>query len=443
MRGGFGRASAGGMASRARAPRLFRHATSSRDDDSQRARQFSSALRSSRARPPRRSSVDHVGHGRSTGDHVRGQAAGLDLDVPGASASDPDAPSSPLSVPRGSPWRADLPPPRAAPRRALRSRALPSPTDRSQSIETLSHWCVFHRKRAKILAPTWQRELRAAPGKRKLGFLYLANDVMQNSRKKGNEWIEAMWPIMSWAVKHTLRHTGDDKVAKSCAKLVKVWTDRRIFGSRDLEGWLDVGADDEDAAPAAPAAPAAAPTVARHREERLAEIPSALTGKNAELAKALEACETAARALASANAACDADLRDDVLADEFLDAATDPEDAKRRVQAAESALASRRAALEESARCRGDAARLAREVAEACEAAAAEESEALDASAGVAVKVATLRMKATKRAAAAMAKAAAEEAAGSKNPKPGLPPPGPSSAHAPPPAAEEEEYVPE
>ena len=302
---------------------------------------------------------------------------------------------------------------------------------------------MFHRKRAKILAPTWQRELRAAPGKRKLGFLYLANDVMQNSRKKGNEWIEAMWPIMSWAVKHTLRHTGDDKVAKSCAKLVKVWTDRRIFGSRDLEGWLDVGADDEDVAPAAPAAPAAAPTVARHREERLAEIPSALTGKNAELAKALEACETAARALASANAACDADLRDDVLADDFLDAATDPEDAKRRVQAAESALASRRAALEESARCRGDAARLAREVAEACEAAAAEESEALDASAGVAVKVATLRMKATKRAAAAMAKAAAEEAAGSKNPKPGLPPPGPSSAHAPPPAAEEEEYVPE
>ena len=233
---------------------------------------------------------------------------------------------------------------------------------------------MFHRKRAKILAPTWQRELRAAPGKRKLGFLYLANDVMQNSRKKGNEWIEAMWPIMSWAVKHTLRHTGDDKVAKSCAKLVKVWTDRRIFGSRDLE----VGSTSAPTTRTPPRRPppenAAAPTVARRREERLAEIPSALTGKNAELAKALEACETAAKALATANSACDADLRDDVLADDFLDAASDPEDAKRRVQAAESALASRRAALEERARCRGEAARLAREGAEACEAAAAEES---------------------------------------------------------------------
>ena len=126
-------------------------------------------------------------------------------------------------------------------------------TSTSQSIETLSHWCVFHRKRAKILAPAWQRELRAAPPKRKLSFLYLANDVMQNSRKKGSEWIEALWPIMSWATRHTLRNTGDDKTQKSCAKLVKVWQDRKIFGSRSLDGWLD--ADDDETDVAAPPTP--------------------------------------------------------------------------------------------------------------------------------------------------------------------------------------------
>ena len=54
-----------------------------------------------------------------------------------------------------------------------------------QSIETLSHWCVFMRKYAKALAPVWQQQMRAAPGKRKLNFLYLANDFLQNSRKKG------------------------------------------------------------------------------------------------------------------------------------------------------------------------------------------------------------------------------------------------------------------
>ena len=127
---------------------------------------------------------------------------------------------------------------------------------------------MFHRKRAKTLAPVWQKELRAAPGKRKLSFLYLANDVLQNSRKKGSEWIEALWPKMEWAVKHTLRATSDEKTAKSCAKLVKVWLDRRIFGSRSLEGWLDASAGDDAAdatADAAAADAAAADARARPR----------------------------------------------------------------------------------------------------------------------------------------------------------------------------------
>ena len=319
----------------------------------------------------------------------------------------------------------------------------------------MSHWCVFHRKRAKALAPVWQKELRAAPGKRKLCFLYLANDVLQNSRKKGSEWIEALWPKMEWAMKHTLRATSDEKTAKSCAKLVKVWLDRRIFGSRSLEGWLDASTGDDAAADAAAAAEAAAaatarePPVARRKEERLTEIPAALTGKNAALAKALEAAEKAITALAAADAACAADLSDEVLADGFVEAAADPEDAKRKMQAAESALAARREALEESSRLRMEAARLAREVSEAHEAAAASESEALDASAGIAVKVATLRMKATKRAAAAMAAMAAAEAAGVNKSRPGLDPPPQTAVVAAPdatvPATEpaEEEYVPE
>ena len=198
---------------------------------------------------------------------------------------------------------------------------------------------MFHRKRAKTLAPVWQKELRAAPGKRKLSFLYLANDVLQNSRKKGSEWIEALWPKMEWAVKHTLRATSDEKTAKSCAKLVKVWLDRRIFGSRSLEGWLDARA--ETTPPTPPPAAAAADgggggraraPVARRKEERLTEIPAALTGKNAALAKALEAAEKAIAALAAADATCAADLRDEVLADGFAEAAADPEDAKRALK---------------------------------------------------------------------------------------------------------------
>ena len=333
----------------------------------------------------------------------------------------------------------------------------------SQSIETLSHWCVFHRKRAKTLVPTWQQELRAAPPKRKLTFLYLANDVLQNSRKKGNEWIEACWPIMGWAVKHTLRNTGDEKTAKSCEKLVNVWQDRRIFGSRSLRDWLDVGdgrdrtgGDDAAAPEGQPAAPAAAPAapagpaVARRREERLAEVPAALTGTNASLARALEAAEKAAAALAAADALCETDLKPEAYADDALETSDDPVKALRALQAAENAITATRVALEEAAGCHEEAARYAKDVLERCEAAAEAQAAALDDSAGVMVKVATLRMKATKRAAAELARQAAAEGAGSKNPKASAPStksggedPAPAAAAAATEPAGDDEYVPE
>ena len=54
----------------------------------------------------------------------------------------------------------------------------------SQSIETLSHWCVFHRKKAKDLVKVFERELQGAAGKRKLVFLYLANEHLLPLRRK-------------------------------------------------------------------------------------------------------------------------------------------------------------------------------------------------------------------------------------------------------------------
>ena len=303
----------------------------------------------------------------------------------------------------------------------------------SQSIETLSHWCVFHRKKAKDLVKVWERELQGAAGKRKLVFLYLANDVIQNSRKKGREWVDALWPIMGWAMKHTLRNSSDEKTMRQCEKLVNVWQDRKIFGSRSLSGWLDPGGAGDDGAngqaadvaakAAAKAEPAQGrnrdvPAFARRREERLDALPSALTGKRAALAKALEAAEAARRA---GEGQRDVRIRPrgPYIADDVVEncPAGEEERCKIRLQAAESALAAKRAALEESAKANAEAARLAKEVHEECDASATAESAELDESATVAVKVATLRMKATRAAAKAMAAAAASEGAGSKNPK--------------------------
>ena len=36
-----------------------------------------------------------------------------------------------------------------------------------ESIETLSQWCIFHRRRAKAVVSTWEQELVAATASRK------------------------------------------------------------------------------------------------------------------------------------------------------------------------------------------------------------------------------------------------------------------------------------
>merc|ERR1712137_929507 len=63
-------------------------------------------------------------------------------------------------------------------------------SESQQSIQTVSHWVQYHKKSCKESAETWAREtLRAAPDRRLL-FIYLANDIMQNSRRKGLEFVQ-------------------------------------------------------------------------------------------------------------------------------------------------------------------------------------------------------------------------------------------------------------
>ena len=74
-----------------------------------------------------------------------------------------------------------------------------------QSIQTLSLWLIHHRKHYKTIVQTWFKELKKGwlikvifchqlsfllffpevKPSRRLIFMYLANDVIQNSRKKG------------------------------------------------------------------------------------------------------------------------------------------------------------------------------------------------------------------------------------------------------------------
>ncbi|KAG9330758.1 hypothetical protein JZ751_022169 [Albula glossodonta] len=74
-----------------------------------------------------------------------------------------------------------------------------------QSVQTLSLWLIHHRKHSKTIVTVWYNELKKAKVSRKLTFLYLANDVIQNSKRKGPEFTDDFAPVIVDAFKHVSR----------------------------------------------------------------------------------------------------------------------------------------------------------------------------------------------------------------------------------------------
>ncbi|WOK96637.1 UPF0400 protein [Canna indica] len=100
-----------------------------------------------------------------------------------------------------------------------------------QSIETLSHWCIFHRNKAKQVVEIWGRQFQCSPREQRISFLYLANDILQNSRRKGLEFINEFWKVLPDALADVFG-SGDDFGRKTVLRLVDIWEERKVFGSR-------------------------------------------------------------------------------------------------------------------------------------------------------------------------------------------------------------------
>ncbi|KAM7261641.1 hypothetical protein ACFE04_020718 [Oxalis oulophora] len=95
----------------------------------------------------------------------------------------------------------------------------------------LSHWCIFHRSKAELVVATWRKQFHSSQLAQKVPLLYLANDILQNSKRKGNEFVAEFWKVLPTALKD-VSETGDDHGKKVVSRLVKIWEERRVFGSR-------------------------------------------------------------------------------------------------------------------------------------------------------------------------------------------------------------------
>uniref|UniRef100_A0A3P8QUC6 CID domain-containing protein n=1 Tax=Astatotilapia calliptera TaxID=8154 RepID=A0A3P8QUC6_ASTCA len=101
-----------------------------------------------------------------------------------------------------------------------------------QSVQTLSLWIIHHRKHSALIVKVWHRELKKAKSSRKLTFLYLANDVIQNSKKKGPEFTKDFESVLVDACSHVARYIdADENCKKHMERLLNIWKERNLYRS--------------------------------------------------------------------------------------------------------------------------------------------------------------------------------------------------------------------
>jgi len=95
-----------------------------------------------------------------------------------------------------------------------------------QSIETLSLYFGFYKSNAPQVAQIWLEELQGASAKKKLFFLWLANDVLQQQRKSP-EYGQAFQAVLSRAIEHFIQACPDKK--DKAHRMIGVWIERSLF----------------------------------------------------------------------------------------------------------------------------------------------------------------------------------------------------------------------
>jgi len=105
-----------------------------------------------------------------------------------------------------------------------------------QSIQTLSLWVIHHRKHCRTIVNVWYKELLKAKPSRKLTFMYLANDVIQNSKKKGPEYAKEFGNVLRKAFQYVGKN-ADEKTEQGLNRLINVWQERGVYNINQLDGF--------------------------------------------------------------------------------------------------------------------------------------------------------------------------------------------------------------
>ncbi|KAL2135355.1 hypothetical protein VTI74DRAFT_8881 [Chaetomium olivicolor] len=107
------------------------------------------------------------------------------------------------------------------------------------SIATTAQWIMFHRRHASQTVHLWLTKLKDLPSAKRLNMIYLANEVVQQSKARHkDDFLNAFSPFIADATAVAYKGAPVDVQGK-LRRVVDVWKERNIF-DKDVMQDLDV-----------------------------------------------------------------------------------------------------------------------------------------------------------------------------------------------------------
>ncbi|XP_065352401.1 uncharacterized protein LOC135947451 [Cloeon dipterum] len=107
-----------------------------------------------------------------------------------------------------------------------------------ESISGLSTWCLQHKQHHKKIVTCWFKVMKKAKMENRLILFYLANDVIQYSKKKNYDFINT-WALF---LQRAVTLVRDDKIKNNITRIFKIWGERGVYDEAfiaDLSNLLD------------------------------------------------------------------------------------------------------------------------------------------------------------------------------------------------------------
>lgn len=95
-----------------------------------------------------------------------------------------------------------------------------------ESVQTLSLWILYHRSQYEHLIKTWFKVLKKSKASHRLTLFYVANDVIQNS-KKHNALVypQAFKPFLN----SSMIYVKENGIKKKVQRILEIWRERGVY----------------------------------------------------------------------------------------------------------------------------------------------------------------------------------------------------------------------